>query len=134
MGVSFVSGARRDVERLRVQDSGSPGCATKRVATDGTVADDPTRADSSAAVVSAMSEVSDTETVREREEPLPQASRAMGVWSQPVLPFAPVSPGSLAASSGPSPLTLFLRPRCRSRSMPRHISSVTPKRSRHRRS
>jgi hypothetical protein len=75
--VSFVGGARREVERLRVQDPGSSGWGTNRV---GMGADDATRADANAAVSSAASEVeaSDTETVREREEPLPQASRAEG--------------------------------------------------------
>jgi hypothetical protein len=147
MAVSFVGGARRDVERLRVQDPGSPGWATNRVATTGVEAEDgATWVDSNAAVSSAASDVSDTETVREREEPLPQASRtAVGWWwllSQaavllppPPPPRAPLlSPGRLGSSSGPSALMLFRRPRCRSRSIPRHISSVTPKRSRQRRS
>lgn len=109
----------------------------------GPGAEDATLVDASAAT-SSESETSDTETVREREElaaaaaapPPPQRC------SRPVLVVAVVasqavplpSPASLFASSVPSTLMLLRRPRCRSRSIPCHISSVTPKRSRHRRS
>jgi len=111
----------------------------------GPGADDATLVDASAAT-SSESETSDTETVREREElaaaaaapPPPPPQRC----SRPVLVVAVVasqavplpSPTSLFASSVPSTLILLRRPRCRSRSIPCHISSVTPKRSRHRRS
>lgn len=125
-------GVRRDAERLRVQELGSPCAETNRGATTGAGADDATCVEANAAARSAASEVSDTETVREREELLPappQRSRAV-----PSQVNTPLSPGSLFASSEPSTLMLLRRPRCRSRSMPCHISSVTPKRSRHRRS
>ena len=137
-------GARRDAERLRVPEAPNSsldwrGMYREVGIGEGAGADDATWVDASAATSSA-SETSDTETVREREEPLtrppppPQCSR-------PVLAEAvaasqsPLSPANcLFASSGPSTLMLLRRPRCRSRSIPCHISSVTPKRSRHRRS
>lgn len=138
-------GVRRDVERLRVQGLGSPGWGAKRDsgaepgAKEG--AEDATWADANAAARSFGSERSDIEGARERDEtlppplPLPPPPRSCPatVGSPPPFP-ALSSPGSLFASSTLSTLMLLRRPRCRSRSMPCHISSVTPKRSRHLRS
>jgi hypothetical protein len=154
-GTGATCGVRRDVERLRVQETDSPpdwwGMKRDGAIGAGPGADDATLVDSSAAMSSA-SDTSDTETVREREELVgtaadaPQRSRAVlvvaVVTSQPIpapvpppLPLPPPgSPASLLASSMPSTLMLLRRPLRRSRSMPCHISSVTPKRSRHLRS
>jgi hypothetical protein len=152
-GTGVACGARRDVERLRVQEPDSPpdwwGMKREGAMGAGPGADDATLVDARAATSSA-SDTSDTETVREREELVaaaagaPQRSRAVlvvaaaVVTSQPVpVPVPPLplgSPASLLASSMPSTLMLLRRPLRRSRSMPCHISSVTPKRSRHLRS
>jgi hypothetical protein len=123
-------------ERARVQEPGSPGWATKRgdeMAIEGRGALEATRAEAKAVVSSAESETSEMETVREREGTV---RRSCGM-AMPMLGPSPVhSPIAVkdCPSSPPSMLMLFLRPRCRSRSIPRHISSVTPKRSRQRRS
>ncbi|KAH9041899.1 hypothetical protein EDB83DRAFT_1613348 [Lactarius deliciosus] len=128
--------ARREAERPRVQEPGAPGWATKRVAIIGDAeagpgALDATRADANAVARSAASEISEMETVREREGP---ARRSCGI-PPPLMPeLSPALSATALRASTPSMLTLFLRPRCRSRSIPRHISSVTPKRSRQRRS
>jgi len=136
-------GLRRDVERLRVQELGSPGWEAKRDSGaepgENVGAEDATWADANAAARSFGSERSDIDAARERDETLPPALPPpprpcpAAVGSPP--PFPPLSsPGSLFASSTLSTLMLLRRPRCRSRSMPCHISSVTPKRSRHLRS
>jgi hypothetical protein len=148
MAVGRGCGVRRDVERLRVQGVGSPGWGANRAA--GAEArveeEDATWADANAATSSLGSETSDIETARVRDEtlppplppppgpPPPARSRPVAeAVSPPPLPPLP-SPGSLLCSSTLSTLMLLRRPRCRSRSMPCHISSVTPKRSRHLRS
>src|SRR6266403_5080682 len=128
-------GVRRDVERLRVHGRlGSPGWGAKRVV--GAEAGVATWADANAAASSFGSETSDIEGARERDEtlqpplplppPPPPRSCPAAVESPPPFPPLP-SPGSLFASSTLSTLMLLRRPRCRSRSMPCHISSVTPK-------
>ena len=135
---------RREVERLRVQELGSPGCAAKRDsgAEPGAKAgaEDATWADANAAARPFGSETSDIEGARERDEtlppplpPPPPRSCPAAVGSPPP-PLPPLSSPGLFASSTLSTLMLLRRPRCRSRSMPCHISSVTPKRSRHLRS
>ncbi len=156
-GAACGCGARRDVERLRVQEADSPpdwwGMKRDGAIGAGPGADDDATLVDARAATSSASDTSDTETVREREELLaaaagaPQRSRAVlvvaVVTSQPVpVPVPPLllpppppgSPASLLASSMPSTLMLLRRPLRRSRSMPCHISSVTPKRSRHLRS
>ena len=141
--------ARREAERPRVQETGSPGWATKRVGAigdedagteEGPGALEATRAEANAVARSA-SENSEMETVREREGPAPRRSCGKLVLLL-LLVMMLLGPSPLLSatalrgrpSSMPSMLMLFLRPRCRSRSMLRHISSVTPKRSRQRRS
>lgn len=143
LAVGTGCGFRRDVERLRVQGLGSPCWGAKRDsgAEPGTKveAEDATWADANAAARSLGSERSDIEGARERDEtlppPLPPAARSCPALLGSPPPFPPLSsPGSLFASSTLSTLMLLRRLRCRSRSMPCHISSVTPKRSRHLRS
>jgi hypothetical protein len=139
--VGTECGVRREVERLRVQGLGSPGCGAKRDsgAEPGAKvgAEDATWADANAAARSFGSETSDIDGARERDEtlppPLPPPPRSCpAAVGSPPPPLS--SPRSLFASSTLSTLMLLRRPRCRSRSMPCHISSVTPKRSRHLRS
>ena len=135
--VGAGGGGRASIEedRARVQEPGSPGCATKRGDGVGRGALEATRAEAKACVSSAESETSDMETVREREGPV-RRSCPCGIGMPMLGPSPVLSPMALkdCPSSTPSILMLFLRPRCRSRSIPRHISSVTPKRSRQRRS
>ena len=142
MVVGRGCGVRKDDERLRVQGLGSPGREANRAAGGEARADvgaeDATWADANAAASSLGSETSDIEAARERDEllpppPPPPRSRPVPAMSPPPLPPLP-SPGCLFVSSTLSTLMLLRRPRCRSRSMPCHISSVTPKRSRHLRS
>ena len=76
-------------------------------------------------VSSAESDTSEMDTVREREGPV---RCEMALLLLMLGPSSVLSPTALndCPSSTPWILILFLRPRCRSRSIPRHISSVTP--------
>ena len=74
MAVGTGCGARRDVERLRVQGLGSPGWGAKRDSgadAGAKGAEDATWADANAAARSFGSETSDIEGARERDETLP---------------------------------------------------------------